>query len=65
MIKKTIFFARELWTLLRPYWPLLLANIQLTLGMVYMNVLFNGWYNLFYDALQNKAIAAFYQRPST
>ena len=74
MIKKTIFFARELWTLLRPYcqseqrasaWPLLLANILLTPCMVYMNVLFNGWYDLFYDALPNKAIAAFYQRPLT
>jgi len=33
--------------------------------MVYMNVLLNGWYNLFYDASKNKAIAGFYQRPST
>jgi len=71
MIKKTLLFARALWTLLRPYWQseeraiawlLLAANIRLTLGLVYMNVLFNSWYNLFYDALQNKAMTAFYQQ---
>jgi ABC-type uncharacterized transport system fused permease/ATPase subunit len=71
MIKKTLLFARELWTLLRPYWQsderaiawlVLAANILLTLGLVYMNMLFNSCYNLFYDALQNKAMAAFYQQ---
>jgi len=71
MIKKTLLFARELWTLLRPYWQsderaiawlVLAANILLTLGLLYMNMLFNSCYNLFYDALQNKAMAAFYQQ---
>ena len=49
-------FIHDLWALLRPYWRseerrsawlLLVANIALTLGMVYMTVLFNQWYNLF------------------
>jgi vitamin B12/bleomycin/antimicrobial peptide transport system ATP-binding/permease protein len=70
-IKTTSSFAADLWTLLHPYWKseerasawvLLLANILLTLGTVYMNVLFNRWYNLFYDSLQNKATAEFYHQ---
>src|SRR5499433_2120168 len=62
----TINFIRDLWALLHPYWRseerrsawlLLIANIVLTLGMVYMTVLFNHWYNIFYNALQDKAQA--------
>ena len=57
-------FIRDLWALLRPYWTseerrsawlLLVANIVLTLAMVYMTILFNQWYNLFYNTLQDKA----------
>ena len=64
-------FIRDLWALLRPYWQseerrsawlLLVANIALTLGMVYMTVLFNQWYNLFYNALQDKAKAEFFHQ---
>lgn len=64
-------FIRELWWLLRPYWTseerrsawlLLIANIALTLGMVYMTVLFNQWYNLFYNTLQDKAKAEFFHQ---
>jgi vitamin B12/bleomycin/antimicrobial peptide transport system ATP-binding/permease protein len=64
-------FIRDLWALLRPYWRseerrsawrLLVANIALTLGMVYMTVLFNQWYNLFYNALQDKAKAEFFHQ---
>ena len=56
-------FIRDLWTLLRPYWRseerrsawlLLIANVVLTLAMVYLTVLFNAWYNHFYNALQDK-----------
>ena len=70
-IKRTSTFTADLWALLYPYWIseeratawlLLLANIVLTLGTVYMNVLFNRWYNLFYDSLQNKAMAEFYHQ---
>jgi vitamin B12/bleomycin/antimicrobial peptide transport system ATP-binding/permease protein len=64
-------FIRDLWALLRPYWTseerrsawlLLIANIVLTLAMVYMNVLFNQWYNLFYNTLQDKAQAEFFHQ---
>jgi putative ATP-binding cassette transporter len=64
-------FIRDLWALLRPYWMseerrsawlLLMVNIGLTLAMVYMSVLFNEWYNLFYNALQNKAKAEFFHQ---
>jgi vitamin B12/bleomycin/antimicrobial peptide transport system ATP-binding/permease protein len=70
-VDKTKKFSRELWALLRPYWTseerrsawlLLIANIVLTLGMVYMNVLFNQWYNLFYNTLQDKAQAEFFHQ---
>src|SRR5262245_58915782 len=64
-------FIRDLWALLRPYWTseerrsawlLLIANIVLTLAMVYMTVLFNEWYNLFYNTLQDKAQAEFFHQ---
>jgi putative ATP-binding cassette transporter len=68
---KTKKFIRDLWALLRPYWTseerrsawlLLIANIVLTLAMVYMTVLFNQWYNLFYNTLQDKAKAEFFHQ---
>ena len=37
-----------------------LAIVALNLGSVYMAVLFNDWYRLFYDALQNKDQAVFW-----
>jgi vitamin B12/bleomycin/antimicrobial peptide transport system ATP-binding/permease protein len=64
-------FIRDLWTLLHPYWRseerrsawlLLIVNIVLTLAMVYMTVLFNDWYNLFYNTLQDKAKAEFFHQ---
>jgi vitamin B12/bleomycin/antimicrobial peptide transport system ATP-binding/permease protein len=64
-------FIRDLWLLLYPYWRseerrsawlLLVANIVLTLAMVYMTVLFNQWYNLFYNTLQDKAQAEFFHQ---
>jgi vitamin B12/bleomycin/antimicrobial peptide transport system ATP-binding/permease protein len=56
-------FWRDAWSLIKPYWQseekfmawLLLGTvIALTLGMVYMSVQFNQWYNLFYNSLQDK-----------
>jgi putative ATP-binding cassette transporter len=64
-------FIHDLWALLSPYWRseerrsawlLLIANIALTLGMVYMTVLFNQWYNAFYNTLQDKAQAEFFRQ---
>jgi vitamin B12/bleomycin/antimicrobial peptide transport system ATP-binding/permease protein len=64
-------FIRDLWALLRPFWRseerriawlLLIANIVLTLAMVYMTVLFNQWYNLFYNSLQDKAQDEFFRQ---
>ena len=37
-----------------------LAIVVLNLGSVYMAVLFNSWYQVFYDALQNKDQAVFW-----
>jgi vitamin B12/bleomycin/antimicrobial peptide transport system ATP-binding/permease protein len=51
------------WGIIRPYWSsedrwagwrLLLAVVALSLGMVYINVLFSQWNNAFYTALQDK-----------
>jgi putative ATP-binding cassette transporter len=62
---------RDAWTLIRPYWfsedrwagrGLLLLVIGLTLGLVYLNVLFNRWNNTFYNALQDKDYAAFWSQ---
>ncbi|MDA8231753.1 MAG: ABC transporter ATP-binding protein/permease [Magnetospirillum sp.] len=56
-------FARHLWALAGPFWfseerwparGLLAVIVGMNLGMVYLNVLFNKWYNSFYDALQGK-----------
>jgi putative ATP-binding cassette transporter len=41
---------------------LLLAIVALTLGMVYMEVLFNDWQNLFYNTFQDKDKAEFYHQ---
>ena len=64
-------FWRDLWALVHPYWKseerllawvLLVAIVALTLGMVYMNVQFNTWYNDFYNALQDKNVKAFWKQ---
>jgi len=56
-------FWRDTWSLVKPYWTseeklgawaLLAAVVGLTLAMVFMNVQFNGWYNRFYNSLQEK-----------
>lgn len=62
-------FWRDLWALTYPYWKgnekpsawaLLLGVVTLTLSLVYMEVLFNEWNNLFFTALQNKEQARFF-----
>jgi putative ATP-binding cassette transporter len=59
---------RAVWRLIKPYWSsdekwkargLLAAVIALALGMVYLNVQFNGWNRDFYNALENKNFAEF------
>jgi len=61
-------FLKQVWALTRPYWfseerwvarGLLAAVVALNLGLVYITVLLNKWYNDFYNSLQNKDAAAF------
>jgi len=63
-------FLHDLWVLTKPYWKseerlvsglLLAVIIGMSLGIVYLNVLFNQWNNLFYNSLQNKDIQAFFR----
>jgi putative ATP-binding cassette transporter len=70
-LHKTRTFLRETWVLARPYWVsderwaacgLLAIIVGLNLGAVYLSVLFNDWNNLFYTALQNKDIPAFFHQ---
>ena len=69
--RSTLQLARQAWALSRPYfvsgekwkaWSLLIAIVALNLGSVYMLVLINEWYRVFYDALQNKQAAVFWQQ---
>ena len=65
-------FSKKVWRLAAPYfmtseerWKargLLLAIVLLNLGAVYMLVLINEWNRFFYDALQNKDQAAFWEQ---
>lgn len=59
---------REVWQLIKPFWRseekwrawgMLAVIIILTLAGVYINVLFNEWNRVFYDALQTKNFAVF------
>lgn len=63
-------FLQRVWALALPYfrseqrWQargLLLAIVALNLGAVYMLVLINDWNRLFYDALQDKNEAVFWE----
>ncbi len=60
---------RDAWTLIRPYWfsddrwagrGLLAIVVGLNLFIVFINVLLSKWYNLFYNSLQDKDVAAFW-----
>jgi len=64
-------FLRAVWALARPYWfsedrwagrGLLAVLVVLNLGLVYLNVVFNLWYNAFYNTLQDKDLAAFWHQ---
>jgi putative ATP-binding cassette transporter len=61
-------FLRQVWALTKPYWQseerwvaggMLAAVIALNLGMVYMTVLLNKWYNAFYNSIQNRDFPEF------
>jgi vitamin B12/bleomycin/antimicrobial peptide transport system ATP-binding/permease protein len=61
MVARTRQFASAVMALARPFWVgderwrawgLLVLIVTLTLGLVYVNVLFSNWNNRFYDALQ-------------
>lgn len=63
--------ARKIWALSLPYFQseekwrargLLAAIIALNLGGVWLLVQYNDWYRVFYDALQNKDQAVFWQQ---
>ncbi len=60
--------ALQFWTLAGPYWrsserwksgAILFAVVALNLGSVYITVLINLWYALFYNALQDRNFSAF------
>lgn len=63
-------FLRQAWQLTKPYfwhsedrWKgrgLLVAIVALNLALVYMSVLFNDWYGVFYNALQDKKVDVFW-----
>jgi len=64
-------FWRDFWALFKPYWfseekliarLLLFSIVALTLAGVYMDVLFNDWYNLFYNTLQDKNRGEFFHQ---
>ncbi|KEY59330.1 ABC transporter ATP-binding protein/permease [Serratia sp. DD3] len=64
----TISQKHAVWQLIKPFWvseesprawAMLIAIIALTLGLVYISVLFNQWNQVFYDALQNKDYPVF------
>ena len=63
--------TQRVWALSRPYFSsehkwqargLLFAIVALNLALVYMSVLFNDWNKLFYDSLQDKNAAVFWQQ---
>lgn len=68
MLGSTRSYLRYVWKLIAPYWKsserwtayaLLAAVILLNLGEVYLNVLFNSWYNAFYNAMDKLDKVAF------
>ena len=73
-MKRVGSFVGDWWRLVVPYFrsedwryaiPLLLGAIALTLGAVFLEVLFNEWSRRFYDSLQNKDEAAFWREMMT
>jgi putative ATP-binding cassette transporter len=71
MLTTTRDFLRDLWLLTKPYWKseerwksgaLLAAIVALELAIVGINVIFNEWNNLFYNALQDKNLHEFWHQ---
>jgi len=63
--------VQRVWALSKPYFSsehkwqargMLAAIVALNLALVYMNVLFNDWNKLFYDSLQDKNAAVFWEQ---
>ena len=61
-------FLKQVHQIAKPYfqseqkykaWGLLFAIVSLNLGSVYLAVLFNEWYGVFYNALQEKNATIF------
>src|SRR3569623_2875847 len=59
---------RAVWRLIKPYWVsedkwrafgLLFAIVALALGMVYLNVVFNGWNRDIFNALESRNYPVF------
>lgn len=66
-----VLFARRVHRLASPYfrseerlkaWGFLVTIVALNLGSVYLAVLLNDWYRVFYDALQDKNSTVFWQQ---
>jgi len=64
-------FLLAFWALARPYWVskerrtgilLLTAVVAMSLGLVWLNVQFNHWYNDFYNTFQTKDQGEFYRQ---
>ena len=73
-MKRVGSFVGDWWRLVVPYFrseewpyaiPLLIGAIALTLGAVFLEVLFNEWSRRFYDSLQNKDETAFWREMLT
>jgi vitamin B12/bleomycin/antimicrobial peptide transport system ATP-binding/permease protein len=71
MFGKSARFLRDVWALTRPYWfseerwaarGLLFLILVLNLAIVLLNVLFNDWSRLFYNALQQYDESAFWHQ---
>ena len=67
-------FTKRLWRLVYPYWNsedkwkargLLFLIVALGLLSVYLTVLFNDWYQRFYDGLEKKNAAIFWKEMGT
>jgi putative ATP-binding cassette transporter len=71
MMKMSGAFLRDLWALTRPYWfsedrwagrGLLAVILAMNLGLVALSVIFNQWYRLFYNTLQNHDLHEFWHQ---
>jgi vitamin B12/bleomycin/antimicrobial peptide transport system ATP-binding/permease protein len=65
---RTTRFLKAFWALVKPYWvsdqrakgfTLLVTIVGLALGLVWIEVQYNRWYNDFYNTLQSKDAAEF------